>query len=32
MVAEVSDGIVFLVIAAILLVGILVAVTMAKGR
>ncbi len=32
MFAEVSDGIVFLVIAAILLVGILVAVTMAKGR
>jgi len=30
--AEVSNGIVFLVIVAILVVGLLVAVTMAKGR
>lgn len=32
MLAEVSNGIVFLVIVAILVVGLLVAVTMAKGR
>ena len=32
LVAEVSDGIVLLVIVAIFLVGLIVAVTMAKGR